>query len=171
MVYAKPERELALALLGAGVSVTEVAAQLGVSRRSVQRWRASMPEATTSTAQQPQAAGVSPELTLASIARDARMPAGARVQAAKSLIDLTPRLAPTTAPPDEMTEFERFDVSIMAATVHVEALRSGQHSLSANQLSELQASIATLRGVLEKAPGADMCRDEQRPPDSEAQPT
>lgn len=170
MAYAKPERELALALLGAGVSVTEVAAQLGVSRRSVQRWRASMPEA-TSTAQQPQATGVSPELTLASIARDARMPAGARVQAAKSLIDLTPRLAPTTAPPDEMTEFERFDVPIMAATVYVEALRSGQHSLSANQLSELQASIATLRGVLEKASGAGMCRDEQRPPDSETQPT
>lgn len=170
MAYAKPERELAFALLAAGASVTKVAAQLGVSRRSVQRWRASMPERTTA-ANEAEAAGVSPELTLGSIATDARMPAGARVQAAKSLIDRMPRSAPTAAPAEEMTEFECFDVSIMAATVYVEALRTGQHSLSAKQLSELQASIVTLRDVLENAPGAGMCRDDRCRPDSEAQPT
>jgi len=170
MAYAKPERELALALLSAGGSVTKVAAQLGVSRRSVQRWRASMPKAST-TASEPEAGGVSPELTLASIATDSRMPAGARVQAAKSLIDRMPRSAPTVAPAQEMTEFECFDVSIMAATVYVEALRTGRHSLSAEQLTELRASIVTLRDVLEKAPGAGMCRDERCRPDSDAQPT
>lgn len=144
MAYAKPQRELALALLGAGASVSTVARQLGISRRTVHRWKESLGE---HTAGAPAVSGerVAPELTLASIAVDSRMPAGARVQAAKTLIELAPPAVAADAP-EEMSERERFEVSLLAALVYLDALGSGQHELSPSVVSELLEMAVDLRG-------------------------
>lgn len=146
MAHSKAKHKLAMALLHAGESASSVSEQLGISLRTVQRWRMEAPEQTPETPQKP--GELSPALTLASIAVDSKMPAGARVTAAKALLEMAPvSVANEPAEPDA-TEFERFEVSIMAGWCYAELLLRGRHSLTEAQVEELESLLDDLHGVL-----------------------
>lgn len=146
MAHSKAKHKLALALLQAGEPAAKVSEQLGISLRTVQRWRSEAPGLRS---QAPEESGeLSPALTLASIAIDGKMPAGARVTAAKALLDMAPVSVANESMQPEATEFERFEVSIMAGCCYAELLLQGRHSLTEAQVEELESLLDDLRGVL-----------------------
>lgn len=147
MAHSKATKNLALALLGAGSTASAVAEQIGVSLRTVQRWRTEAPDSVND---DEHTEHETPRLTLASIAVDGKMPAGARVQAAKALLDMTPVHAVVEPEAREMSEFERFEVSIMAGWCYAELLLHGRHSLNEAQLRELGSRLDELYQVLVK---------------------
>ena len=151
MAHSKAKHKLAMALLHAGESASAVSQQLEVSLRTVQRWRMEAPELAPDAPQEP--GELSPALTLASIAVDGKMPAGARVTAAKALLEMAPVSVASEPEECEMSEFERFECSLMAGWCYAELLAEGRHSLNEAQLSELDVLLDDLHEVLMQRDG------------------